>query len=47
MDSNIGRESEVALSIAGKILEAFGATREQRDRFRRHFAKPEEQPLEI
>ncbi|MES2922075.1 MAG: cation:proton antiporter [Verrucomicrobiota bacterium] len=44
-------EGEVALSITEKILEAFGATREQidreRDRFRRDFSKPGEQPLEI
>ncbi len=44
-------EGEVALSITEKILEAFGATREQidreRDRFRQDFAKPEERPLEI
>lgn len=44
-------EGEVALSITEKILEAFGATREQidreRERFRRDFAKPGEQPLEI
>ena len=44
-------EGEVALSITEKILEAFGATREQidreRDRFRQDFANPEERPLEI
>ncbi len=44
-------EGEVALCITERILEAFGATREQidreRDRFRRDFAKPEEKPLEI
>ena len=44
-------EGEVALSITEKILEAFGASREQidreRDRFRRDFSKPDEQALEI
>ncbi|MES2660789.1 MAG: cation:proton antiporter [Verrucomicrobiota bacterium] len=44
-------EGEVALSITEKILEAFGANREQidreRDRFRRDFSKPEAQALEI
>ncbi|MEO5916920.1 MAG: cation:proton antiporter [Luteolibacter sp.] len=44
-------EGEVALSITEKILEAFGANREQidreRDRFRRDFSNPDAQALEI
>jgi hypothetical protein len=41
----------VALSITEKILEAFGADREQieykRERFRRDFSNPDEQVLDI